>query len=133
MADTTTPLLRMRAITKRFPGVTALDRVDLDVGAGEVHLLLGENGAGKSTLMKILSGAYHADEGGIELGGVLVTVSSPLKARQLGISMIYQEMNLVPHLTVAENIFLGREPSRFGFIRRRRMEDDARVLLDRLH
>jgi len=123
----------MRNITKRFPGVTALDSVSLAVKAGEVHLLLGENGAGKSTLMKILSGAYPLDSGSISLDGAPVRIRSPLHARELGISMIYQEMNLVPHLTVAENIFLGAEPARFGFLDRRAMRREAGALLRRLH
>ncbi|MEK7766242.1 MAG: ATP-binding cassette domain-containing protein, partial [bacterium] len=93
---------------------------------GEVHLLLGENGAGKSTLMKILSGAYRLDSGSIELDGAPVEIASPHHARALGISMMYQEMSLVPHLSAAENIFLGREPSRFGFVRRGEQERAAR-------
>jgi ribose transport system ATP-binding protein len=122
----------MRGITKRFPGVLALDRVDLTVGRGEVHLLLGENGAGKSTLMKILSGACPKDDGEIRLDGRSIEIRSPFHARTLGISMIYQELNLVPNLTVAENIFLGREPSRAGFVLRARMEEAARKLLRRM-
>jgi len=126
-------LLEMRGISKAFPGVVALDRVDLAVGRGEVHLLLGENGAGKSTLMKILSGAYGKDAGSIRIDGRESEITSPLRARELGIAMIYQEMNLVPNLTAAENIFLGREPARFGFVRRGAMEQDADRLLTGLH
>jgi len=133
MAREARPLLEMKAITKRFPGVLALDRVDLSVARGEVHLLLGENGAGKSTLMKILSGACPMDAGEIRLEGRPIQIRSPSHARTLGISMIYQELNLVPNLTVADNIFLGREPSRAGFVLRRRMEDDAKRLLRRMH
>ncbi len=126
------PLLEMRGIRKAFHGVPALAGVDLTVARGEVHLLLGENGAGKSTLMKILAGAHRADDGTIRLDGRDVAVTSPLRARELGIAMIHQELNLVPHLSVAENIFLGREPARFGFVLRRRMEHDAAVLLRRM-
>ncbi len=133
MAHSPVPLLRMRGITKGFPGVVALESVDLDVRRGEVHLLLGENGAGKSTLMKILSGAYEKDRGTIEINGQRVEITSPHQAQELGVSMIYQEMNLVPNLTVAENIFLGREPSRFGFVRTTAMEQEASRLLRRLH
>ncbi|MDZ7374845.1 MAG: sugar ABC transporter ATP-binding protein [candidate division KSB1 bacterium] len=105
-------LLQMRGISKRFPGVQALDRVDFDLEKGEVHALVGENGAGKSTLMKILAGALQKDEGEIVLEGKRVEIPNPIAARRLGISLIYQEFNLVPHLSVAENIFLGREPRR---------------------
>ena len=100
--------LQMSGISKYFTGVQALDKVDLSVKKAEVHALLGENGAGKSTLMKILSGAYTMDEGSIELFGNRVTIHNPKQAETLGISIIYQELNLIPHLTVAENIFLGR-------------------------
>lgn len=127
------PLLEMRGICKRFPGVVALDGVDLAVNRGEVHLLLGENGAGKSTLMKVLSGAYPMDTGSIRIDGRQTAITSPLHARELGIAMIYQEMNLVPNLSAAENIFLGREPARFGFVRRGPMEREADRLLAGLH
>ncbi len=100
--------LQMSGISKYFTGVQALDKVDLRVKKAEVHALLGENGAGKSTLMKILSGAYTMDEGSIELFGDHVTIHNPKQAETLGISIIYQELNLIPHLTIAENIFLGR-------------------------
>ena len=110
----------MREIRKTFPGVLALDGVDFALRRGEVHILLGENGAGKSTLMKILSGAYQKTAGRVALEGREVEIRNPAHAQALGISTIYQEFNLVPHLSVAENIFLGREPSRaFGFIDRR--------------
>lgn len=100
----------MRGIVKRYPGVVALDGVDLEVERGEVHVLLGENGAGKSTLMKILAGAVRRDAGTIELDGRTCEMESPRAAQRAGVGIIYQEFNLVPHLTVAENILLGREP-----------------------
>jgi len=106
------PALEMRGIRKTFPGVVALDAVDFTVEAGDVHMLLGENGAGKSTLMKILGGAYRKDAGDIRLNGVPVEISSPRDAINLGIRIIYQELNLVAQLSVAENIFLGELPTR---------------------
>jgi len=106
------PVLEMRGISKAFPGVVALDRVDLTLEAGDVHMLLGENGAGKSTLMKILSGAYRKDAGEILIDGRAVEIGSPRDALALGIRVIYQELNLVPQLSVAENIFLGAAPTR---------------------
>jgi ribose transport system ATP-binding protein len=127
------PVLQMRGISKRYPGARALDNASLDVRAGEVHIVLGENGAGKSTLMKILSGAVRADSGEILLDGHPVELSSPLKARRLGISTIYQELSLVPHLSVAENIFLGKTPTRWvGVVDRGRMRAEARRILDGL-
>src|SRR5918994_5273387 len=125
-------LLEMRSITKRFPGVVALDGVDFELERGEVHVLLGENGAGKSTLVKMLAGAYRPDEGEILLDGEAASISSATYAQRLGISTIYQEFNLVPQFTVAENIFLGRQPRRFGFVDRRKMREEARKLLDRM-
>jgi ribose transport system ATP-binding protein len=131
-------LLEMRGIRKVFPGVLALDDVRFDLDRGEVHALLGENGAGKSTLMKILSGACPRDAGDILIDGRPVTLGSPRDAQRIGISTIYQEFNLVPHLSAAENIFLGREPmvgkSRgFGVvIDRRRLVANARMLLESL-
>lgn len=127
-------VLEMRNITKRFPGVLALNRVNFELRPGEVHCLLGENGAGKSTLMKILAGAQPADEGEILLKGAPVKIHSPHHAQQLGVSMIYQEFNLSPFLSVAENIFLGREP-RLGktpFIDWRKMYRDAEEILGRI-
>jgi ribose transport system ATP-binding protein len=104
------PILSLAGIGKRFPGVTALAEVDLDLYAGEVHMLLGENGAGKSTLMKVLYGSCRADTGRILHAGQPVTIGSPRDARALGIAVIFQELSLVPYLNVAQNIFLGREP-----------------------
>src|SRR5215212_6694595 len=124
------PVLEMRGIRKGFPGVVALDGVDLTLRPGEVHMLLGENGAGKSTLMKILSGAYRKDAGEIRFDGRPVEIDSPRDALALGIRVIYQELNLVPHLSAAENIFLGAAPTRgFGVIDWRRLHDQARELL----
>ncbi len=106
------PLLTMQGISKSFPGVQALRDVSLEVRAGEVHALVGENGAGKSTLIRILGGIHARDAGEIQLRGHTVSIASPVQARTLGISLIHQELNQVPALSVAENIFLGREPRR---------------------
>ncbi|MGW4459461.1 sugar ABC transporter ATP-binding protein [Streptomyces albidoflavus] len=125
-------LLRIENIRKTFPGVVALDSVDFDLRRGEVHVLLGENGAGKSTLIKMLSGAYRPDSGTIYAEGSEVRIQSAQDAERLGIATIYQEFNLVPDLTVAENIFLGRQPRRFGLIDRKKMEADAEELLARV-
>ena len=108
---TAPPLLTMTGVQKRFPGVIALDGVDLDLMAGEVHVVLGENGAGKSTLMKILSGAQSSDAGEILVDGQAKTIDSPKAARDLGISIIYQELTLVPQLNAPANVFLGKEPT----------------------
>jgi len=115
--DTSGALLRMEGIYKSFPGVQALSDAQFELNYGEVHALVGENGAGKSTLMKILGGIYHRDAGRILLEGQEVVITGPRMAQQLGISIIHQELNLMPHLTVAENIFIGREPrARFTFV-----------------
>src|ERR671912_1575041 len=111
IAPASQPVLEMRSIRKSFPGVVALDGVELSLRAGEVHVLLGENGAGKSTLMKILSGAYRKDAGEIRMHGALADIQGPRDALARGIRVIYQELNLVPHLSVAENIFLGAAPT----------------------
>lgn len=105
----------MRAIEKSFPGVKALDKCKFDLKKGEVHALVGENGAGKSTLMKVLTGVYKEDAGEILHKGKTVKINSPKKAQDLGISIIYQELNLMPHLTVAENVFIGREEKKHNF------------------
>jgi ribose transport system ATP-binding protein len=125
-------LLRMRGIVKQFPGVRALDGVDLDVAAGEVHCLLGQNGAGKSTLIKVLAGAHRPDAGEIEWDGRVVAFGSPHAADRAGIATIHQELDLVPGLSVAENVVLGHEPARLGFTRPAGAEHIARALLARL-
>jgi ribose transport system ATP-binding protein len=102
-------LLSLSGVSKEFPGVKALHNVHFDLNEGEVHAIVGENGAGKSTLMKILSGIYKKDSGEIIYKGKSVTIPNPFEAQKLGISIIHQELNLMPHLTVAENIFIGRE------------------------
>jgi len=109
-------LLSMRGISKAFPGVQALDGVDFDLAAGEIHALVGENGAGKSTLIKVLTGVERPDAGTITFDGRELSVSSPVHAQSLGISTVYQEVNLAPNLTVAENILIGRAPRRWGRI-----------------
>ena len=109
-------LLEMRNIDKVFPGVRALSNVDFTLHAGEIHSLMGENGAGKSTLVKVLTGVYPKDGGTIRLNGREISPKTPKEAQEEGISTVYQEVNLCPNLTVAENIFIGREPRRFGFI-----------------
>ena len=125
-------LLALRGITKRFPGVVALDGVSIELRAGEVHALCGENGAGKSTLMKILSGVYQADAGEIVYQGKTVRFASSVEAEAAGIAIIHQELNLVPHLSVAENIYLAREPRKGLFVDARRMQREAAALLARL-
>ena len=127
-------VLEMKEITKQFPGVLALDKVNFDLRPGEVHCLVGENGAGKSTLMKILAGAQPMDSGEIRLSDAPIQIHSPHHAQTLGISMIYQEFNLSPYLSVAENIFLGREPhiGRTPFIHWSKMYRDAEEILARI-
>jgi ribose transport system ATP-binding protein len=122
----------MQAIRKSFPGVVALDDVDLEVAPGEVHVLLGENGAGKSTLMKILSGSQRMDAGEIRVDGERIEIQGPRHAQRLGIRTIYQELNLVPPLSAAANIFLGKEPGRWGLLDRRAAEGEAARLLGEL-
>ncbi|WP_326820192.1 sugar ABC transporter ATP-binding protein [Streptosporangium sp. NBC_01756] len=125
-------ILRVEGLRKVFPGVVALDGVDFNLRAGEVHVLLGENGAGKSTLIKMLSGAYHPDGGRILVDGAPAEIRTASDATALGIATIYQEFNLVPQLTVGENLALGRPPRRFGFVDTRRMHEQARELLRRV-
>ena len=126
------PLLEVRNITKRFPGVLALDTVSVQFFSGEVHAVVGENGAGKSTLMKIMVGAYLPDSGEILFQGRPVSFVHPRQAQMQGISIIYQEFNLLPERTVAQNIFLGREPSRFGVVDGRELERRTRAVLKEL-
>lgn len=124
-------ILEMNEVSKSFPGVQALDHVTLCCKPGEVHALMGENGAGKSTLMKILSGAYRPDEGQIRINGKEVTIENPRQAQDHGISIIYQEFNLIPYLDIAENIFLGREPVKSnGIIDFKLMYKKSKELLD---
>lgn len=125
-------ILRMKDITKRFPGVLALDKVDFDLMKGEVHGLMGENGAGKSTLMKVLIGLHSHDGGTIQLEDRDVNFVSTREAMAAGISMIHQELNLMPEMTVAENIFMGREPEKCGFVNYREMNQQTQELLDML-
>jgi ribose transport system ATP-binding protein len=130
----TTQLLSLTGVSKEFPGVKALNNVRFDLNEGEVHAIVGENGAGKSTLMKILSGIYKKDTGDIVYKGNHVNVSSPLEAQKLGISIIHQELNLMPDLTVAQNIFIGREDRRKGrvFLDNAKLNKAAKELLDEL-
>jgi inositol transport system ATP-binding protein len=128
----TEPLLRMSLIGKRFPGVQALDDAGLEVRSGEIHALLGENGAGKSTLIKILSGAQQPDSGTIEFGGQKVTMASPHDAQRRGIVTIYQEFTLAPNMTIAENVFIGREPGLGVFVNWRKMAAETRAITARL-
>ena len=136
LADTmpadTTPIVSMTGIDKTFPGVTALTGVDFRLLPGEVHALMGENGAGKSTLIKVLTGVYEADAGSIVLAGEPVRFTGPLRAQAAGISTVYQEVNLCPNLSVAENIYLGRQPRSLGRIRWGDLRRKARELLGRL-
>jgi inositol transport system ATP-binding protein len=129
---TDAPLLRMTGISKSFPGVVALSDVSLSVAKGEVHALLGENGAGKSTLLKILSGAQTADTGTIEIAGQPVTLSDPHDAQTRGIVTIYQEFTLAPNMSIADNVFVGREPGSRLFIDRAEMERATEALIRRI-
>src|SRR5216117_720506 len=122
-------LLEIRGLAKSFPGVKALQKVDFTVHRGEVHGLMGENGAGKSTLIKVLTGVYPRDAGTIRFGGAEINPHSPKAAETLGISTVYQEINLIPHLSVAENICLNRQPTLFRMIRWRAMARRAEATL----
>ncbi len=124
-------LLSAVGLTKQFPGTRALDGVDFELRAGEVHALLGENGAGKSTLVKCITGAYRRDAGDILLGGQSIDPRDTVDAQRLGIGTVYQEVNLLPNLTVADNLMLGRQPRRFGFVSRRAVNAQARAMLAR--
>ena len=123
----------MVGITKSFPGVLALEDIEFSLRRGEIHALMGENGAGKSTLIKVLTGVEQPDKGTIELDGKLVQVRSPQHSQELGISTVYQEVNLCTNISVAENIMLGREPYRFGSIHWRKMNELARKAINRLN
>ena len=123
-------ILRLRGINKAFPGVKALTDVDLTIRKGEVHALVGENGAGKSTLMKIISGAYKKDSGTVWFDGKEVENTTPKQSEQMGISIIYQELNLIERISVAENVFIGRYPLRGGLVQWGKMVKDAPALFD---
>jgi ribose transport system ATP-binding protein len=125
-------MLELRGVTKRFPGVTALDAVDLKVEGGRTHVLLGENGAGKSTMAQVIAGVLQPDSGDMVFKGRTITHLSRHHARTMGISAVFQELSVVPGLTVWENLFLGRELGRLGFIDKRRMRVAARAVLERL-
>ncbi|WP_293661879.1 sugar ABC transporter ATP-binding protein [Rhodoferax sp. OV413] len=131
----TPPLIEVRNLSKSFPGVKALDRVRFDLTAGEVHALMGENGAGKSTLMKILAGVYQKDGGEVLVNGVAVDIQSPAHAQSMAIGIIHQELHLMPHLTAAQNIFLGREPRKAGgwLLNEEKLNEDTRALFVRLN
>ncbi|STP22568.1 sugar ABC transporter ATP-binding protein [Escherichia coli] len=118
-------ILRTEGLSKFFPGVKALDNVNFSLRRGEIMALLGENGAGKSTLIKALTGVYHADRGTIWLEGQAISPKNTAHAQQLGIGTVYQEVNLLPNMSVADNLFIGREPKRFGLLRRKEMEKRA--------
>ncbi len=128
------PLIQLRDLSKSFPGVQALRDVSFDLYPGEIHTLVGENGAGKSTLMKILSGVYQKGSGEIRIDGKPVEIPNPKAAQRYGISIIHQELNLMNHLTVAQNIFIGREPRKFGgfFLDEKKLNEDARDLFKKL-
>ena len=126
------PIMEVRDISKRFPGVMALNNVSMQFFPGEVHAIVGENGAGKSTLMKIMAGAYIPDTGEIILNGEKVSFFHPKEAQEKGISIIYQEFNLLPERTVAQNIFLGREPGKLGALDVRELNSNAAVVLKEL-
>ncbi len=131
--ENTNPLLEMHGISKRFPGVQALDRANLRLFPGEVHALMGQNGAGKSTLIKVLTGVERADAGEIHLAGQAIAPASVFDAQRLGISTVYQEINLCPNLSVAENIYIGRFPVRRGTIAWKEVEARARTALAALN
>ena len=126
------PIVRMEHITVEFPGVKALDDVSFSLEPGEVHILLGENGAGKSTLMKVLSGVYKRNAGIVYVDGQEVNFAGTREAKAAGVNIVHQELNLIPYLTVAENIFLGREPKQAGVVAWKKLYQDAQAVLDRL-
>ena len=126
------PVVRFKNVSKEFPGVLAVDSVDLEIMPGEVHVMAGENGAGKSTLMKLLSQVERPSQGEIEISGESAEFHGPGHAQSLGVAMVYQEFALATHLSVAENLYLGREPGRAGFVNRRAERENARGLLERV-
>ena len=125
-------ILEIKNVTKKFPGVLALDNVSFNIKRGEVHVLIGENGAGKSTLMKILSGVYQANSGNVLLNGEEIDFNNPKEAQLAGISIIYQEFSLIPYLNAVENIFLGREYKKNGILDKKKMKKEAEELLETL-
>jgi ribose transport system ATP-binding protein len=131
-AEWAPPLLRLEGVTKRFPGVLALDRVDFDLHAGEVHVLFGENGAGKSTMISLIAGVHRPTEGTIKFRGKEARMHSVYDARQLGISAVFQEFSLVPHMTVEQNLSLGAETCRYGLLQKKQLHQNAKELLNRL-
>src|SRR3954463_4037574 len=122
-------LLEIRSLTKGFPGVQALDHVDFTLHSGEIHGLLGENGAGESTLIKVLTGVFKRDVGTIRLDGQEIEARDPADALSLGIGTVYQEVNLLPNLSVAENLFIGRQPKRLGLVWSSEMRRLSRAIL----
>ena len=132
MADLKKPIVEARGLTKRYPGVVALDHVDFSLEAGEVHVLFGENGAGKSTLISILAGAAAPSSGSVEIAGEPVTVFTVRNARRLGVSAVFQEFSLVPTQTILQNLVLGEEPAVAGFLRRGAGRRRARALFNAL-
>jgi ABC-type sugar transport system ATPase subunit len=130
--ETRVPVVRFQNVSKEFPGVLAVDSVDLEIIPGEVHVVAGENGAGKSTLMKLLSQVERPSGGEVEISGEPVEYHGPRYAQTLGVAMVYQEFALASHLSIAENLYMGREPGRFGFVNRRAESQEARGLLERV-
>ena len=125
-------ILRMTNITKRFAGITALDRVEFSCNKGEVHILAGENGAGKSTILKILAGVHQADEGEIYFHGKKVTIKSPEHSQKMGIAMVFQELTLVGEMTVAENVYLNQEPvNALGMIDKKKIHEEIEKAMDK--
>jgi len=127
-----TPLLKLENISKRFPGVSALHKVDFDLREGEVHVLFGENGAGKSTLINIVAGALRPTTGKILFRGKETHFPNVHSARKLGVHAVFQEFSLIPQLTVTQNLFLGVEKGRYGFLEKKKMHQQAQEILDRL-
>ena len=127
---TTEEIIRLDHVTKRFGGITAVNNVSFGIARGEIHAVVGENGAGKSTIMKMLAGVHRPDSGSLVLRGTPVTIADPLQARNFGVSIVFQELNLFPHLTVAANIFANREATHgLGLLDERRMVAATRSVL----